>query len=187
MQRKRKRYQPADTLGAPTTQTPDAAPDQPPLRQSGKGCFLRARVRSLVTAMAGPANEEGSGDRYECDDYTADDELRPAEAESVGPEDDVCPSDRGDDSNDCGLGNGRRCPDQSDECPRKLIPWSELEEQRLLAYKKENQSWRWICAQFQNRTRGAILTRWHMLRDKREQSRLANDIALINQSINIDY
>jgi hypothetical protein len=111
MQRKQKCSRPADTLGAPTAKTPDPAPDEPPEKP-----HLAKRQRLLPTGK-GPVssdgdgragNGEGSGDRYECDDHTSDDELRPAEAEggAVGSEDDECPSDRGDDSSDCGLGNG---------------------------------------------------------------------------------
>jgi Myb-like DNA-binding domain len=48
----------------------------------------------------------------------------------------------------------------------KVYGWSELEEQRLLAYRKEGKSWDWIFSQFPNRTHGAIRTRWYMLQDR---------------------
>jgi hypothetical protein len=37
--------------------------------------------------------------------------------------------------------------------------WSDLDEQRLLAYKKEDKSWEWIFRKFPGRTRPAIRTR----------------------------
>ncbi|CZR52891.1 uncharacterized protein PAC_02768 [Phialocephala subalpina] len=50
---------------------------------------------------------------------------------------------------------------------RKHIPW-DLDEQRLLAYKKEDQSWEWIFDKFPGRTRPAIRTRWNMVRPRGE-------------------
>jgi len=41
--------------------------------------------------------------------------------------------------------------------------WKPLDEQRLLAWKRENKSWKWIFSQFPNRTPGAIRTRVNML------------------------
>lgn len=46
--------------------------------------------------------------------------------------------------------------------------WSDLDEQRLLAYKKEDKSWEWIFRKFPCRTRPAILTRWNMVRPRGE-------------------
>jgi len=40
--------------------------------------------------------------------------------------------------------------------------WSDLDEQRLLAYKKEGKSWEWIFGKFHGRTRPTICTRWRM-------------------------
>ncbi|KAI9770343.1 MAG: hypothetical protein M1839_003220 [Geoglossum umbratile] len=42
--------------------------------------------------------------------------------------------------------------------------WSDLDERRLLAYKKEGKSWDWIFSKFPGRTRPAIRTRWNMVR-----------------------
>jgi hypothetical protein len=36
------------------------------------------------------------------------------------------------------------------------VPWSDLDEQRLLAYKKEGQPWSWIFKKFKGRTHGAV-------------------------------
>jgi hypothetical protein len=44
--------------------------------------------------------------------------------------------------------------------------WSDLDEQRLLAYKKEGKSWDWIFSKFPSRTRPAIRTRWNMVRPR---------------------
>jgi hypothetical protein len=46
--------------------------------------------------------------------------------------------------------------------------WSDLDEQRLLAYKKEGKSWEWIFRKFPGRTRPAIRTRWNMIRPRGE-------------------
>ena len=45
----------------------------------------------------------------------------------------------------------------------KQSRWSKLDEQRLLAYKKEGKDWSWIFGKFPSRTSGAVRTRWHMV------------------------
>lgn len=35
-------------------------------------------------------------------------------------------------------------------------PWEELDKQRLLAWRRENKSWKWLFRQFLDRTEGAI-------------------------------
>jgi hypothetical protein len=44
----------------------------------------------------------------------------------------------------------------------KQSRWSHLDEQRLLAYKKEGKSWSWAFHKFPSRTQPAIRTRWSM-------------------------
>jgi hypothetical protein len=44
--------------------------------------------------------------------------------------------------------------------------WSDLDEQRLLEYKKEGKSWEWIFGKFPGRTRPAVRTRWNMVRPR---------------------
>ena len=39
------------------------------------------------------------------------------------------------------------------------VPWDPIDEQRLLAYKKERKSWKWIFRQFPGRTQAAVRTR----------------------------
>ena len=51
---------------------------------------------------------------------------------------------------------------------RKHSPWSALDQQRLLAYKKENKSWSWIFGKFPSRTPLAVRTRWNMIRERAE-------------------
>ena len=46
--------------------------------------------------------------------------------------------------------------------------WSDLDEQRLLAYKKEGKPWEWIFGKFPGRTQPAIRTRWNMVRPRFE-------------------
>jgi len=50
----------------------------------------------------------------------------------------------------------------------KQSRWSDLDEQRLLAYKKEEKSWEWIFGKFPGRTRPAVRTRWNMIRPRSE-------------------
>ena len=46
---------------------------------------------------------------------------------------------------------------------RKHRQWPDLDEQRLLAYKKEGMTWPWIFKKFRGRTPAAIRTRWNMI------------------------
>jgi hypothetical protein len=46
---------------------------------------------------------------------------------------------------------------------RKHNAWLPLDEQRLLAYRKEGKSWSWIFRKFPGRTPGAVRTRCHMV------------------------
>ena len=43
---------------------------------------------------------------------------------------------------------------------RMNVPWDPIDEQRLLAYKKEDKSWDWIFGKFPGRTPAAVRTRW---------------------------
>jgi len=93
---------------------------------------------------------------------------RAANVAAVDLEDDPRSSDEDDSASDCDLdlGGGGGCPseDGTRSSARIHTQWSELDKQRLLAYKKEDKSWEWIFGQFPNRTHGAVQTRWHMLR-----------------------
>jgi hypothetical protein len=48
----------------------------------------------------------------------------------------------------------------------KHTRWSDLEEQCLLAYRKEGKTWPWIFKKFRDRTPAAIRTRWNMIRPR---------------------
>jgi hypothetical protein len=50
----------------------------------------------------------------------------------------------------------------------KHSQWSDIDEKRLLAYKKEDKSWEWIFAKFLARTRPTVCTRWNMVRPRVE-------------------
>ena len=63
----------------------------------------------------------------------------------------------------CSSEDEQRCPST-----RKHSPWSTLDEQRLLAYKKEGKSWRWIFRKFPTRTPAAVRTRWTMVQARVE-------------------
>ncbi|KAH6694352.1 hypothetical protein BKA61DRAFT_711903 [Leptodontidium sp. MPI-SDFR-AT-0119] len=51
---------------------------------------------------------------------------------------------------------------------RKNVPWDPIDEQRLLAYMKEEKPWKWIFPKFPGRTPAAIRTRWNMIRPRDE-------------------
>lgn len=42
--------------------------------------------------------------------------------------------------------------------------WEAVDEQRLLAYKREDKPWDWIFRKFPGRTPAAVRTRWNMIR-----------------------
>jgi hypothetical protein len=48
------------------------------------------------------------------------------------------------------------------------IPWDPVDEQRLVAWKKEGKPWDWIFKKFPGRTYPAIRTRWSMVRPRSE-------------------
>jgi hypothetical protein len=52
--------------------------------------------------------------------------------------------------------------------PRRWL-WEPLEEQRLLAWRREKKEWQWIFEQLPHRKPGAIRTRHHML-ERRERA-----------------
>jgi len=66
----------------------------------------------------------------------------------------------------------------SDGCPsedelgrsgtRMNVPWDSIDEQRLLAYKKERKPWKWIFRQFPGRTQAAVRTRLNMVQTRGE-------------------
>ena len=54
--------------------------------------------------------------------------------------------------------------EQGRSSTRKNIPWDPIDEQRLLAYRKEDKPWSWIFQQFPNRTPPAVRTRLNIVR-----------------------
>ncbi|MCJ1357538.1 MAG: hypothetical protein MMC33_007534 [Icmadophila ericetorum] len=58
--------------------------------------------------------------------------------------------------------------DDGCSCTSKQSWWSDLDEQRLLAYKKADKSWDWIFGKFPGRTPAAVRTRWNMVRPRGE-------------------
>jgi hypothetical protein len=63
--------------------------------------------------------------------------------------------------------DGRSSKDEQKRSSTKMnTPWSGLDEQRLLAYKKEGKPWSWIFGKFPLRTRPAVRTRWNMIRPR---------------------
>jgi hypothetical protein len=51
---------------------------------------------------------------------------------------------------------------------RMNIPWDPVDEQRLLAYKKEGKSWKWIFRQFPSRSQPAVRTRLNIVQARGE-------------------
>jgi hypothetical protein len=63
------------------------------------------------------------------------------------------------------------CSDEDEQersSTRKNIPWDAIDEQRLLAYRKEDKPWNWIFKKFSGRTPAAVRTRWNMIRPRAE-------------------
>lgn len=81
-------------------------------------------------------------------------DARALESQKLSSDDDCRLSDS--DSESCSDDNG--CSSTS-----KHSLWSDLDEQRLLAYKKEDKSWDWIFKKFPGRTPAAVRTRWTMV------------------------
>ena len=84
---------------------------------------------------------------------------------SISDDDGLSDSDPESSSDDdgCWGGNAQGC-----SSTRMNIPWEAVDEQRLLAYKKEKKPWDWIFGKFPGRTRPAIRTRWNMVRPRVE-------------------
>jgi hypothetical protein len=51
---------------------------------------------------------------------------------------------------------------------RKHSRWDPIDDQRLLAYKKEAKSWKWIFRQFPGRTQPAVRTRLNIVQARGE-------------------
>jgi hypothetical protein len=51
---------------------------------------------------------------------------------------------------------------------RMNIPWDPVDEQRLLAYKKEGKSWKWIFRKLPGRTQPAVRTRLTIVQSRGE-------------------
>ncbi|KAG9227972.1 hypothetical protein BJ875DRAFT_490478 [Amylocarpus encephaloides] len=61
-----------------------------------------------------------------------------------------------------GDGDGDGCSSEDElgrSGTRMNVPWDPIDEQRLLAYKKEGKSWKWIFRQFQGRTENSVRQR----------------------------
>lgn len=62
------------------------------------------------------------------------------------------------DDDGCSSGDEQGCSSTS-----KHSRWDDIDEQRLLAYKKEDKSWDWIFKKFPGRTPATVRTRWTMV------------------------
>jgi hypothetical protein len=58
--------------------------------------------------------------------------------------------------------------EQGQSSTRKNVPWEDIDEQRLLAYIKEEKPWKWIFPKFPGKTPAAIRTRWNAIRHRGE-------------------
>jgi len=74
---------------------------------------------------------------------------------------------------------------------RMNIPWDPVDEQRLLAYKKEGKPWKWIFRQFLGRTQAAVRTRLNIVRksaiDRNTMSTCYSNIYIILQAPKCTY
>jgi hypothetical protein len=67
--------------------------------------------------------------------------------------------------------NGDRCSSEDElgrSGTRKHSRWDPIDDQRLLAYKKEGKSWPWIFKKFRGRIPAATRTHWNMIRPRDE-------------------
>jgi hypothetical protein len=83
----------------------------------------------------------------------------PSSSDDDGGLSDNDPDLRGDD-------DGCLSKDKQGLSMRMNIPWEAVDEQRLLAYKKEDKPWDWIFGKFPGRTPPAVRTRWSMIRPR---------------------
>ncbi|PVH87780.1 hypothetical protein DL98DRAFT_509343 [Cadophora sp. DSE1049] len=70
---------------------------------------------------------------------------------------------------DSGLSDDDGCSSEDEQkrsSTSKHSRWSDLDEQRLLAYKKESKSWEGIFGKFPSRTQPTIRTRWNIVRPR---------------------
>ena len=72
-------------------------------------------------------------------------------------------SDSESSSDDDGCSSG---DEQGRSSTSKRSRWDDIDEQRLLAYKKEDKSWEWIFKKFPGRTAAAVRTRWTMVQHR---------------------
>ena len=72
-------------------------------------------------------------------------------------------SDSKSSSDDDGCSSG---DEQGRSSTSKHSRWDDIDEQRLLAYKKEDKSWEWIFKKFPGRTQAAVRTRWTMVQHR---------------------
>ncbi|KAF2435351.1 hypothetical protein EJ08DRAFT_720211 [Tothia fuscella] len=109
-------------------------------------CGLEGRARA-VYALAGHAEAgemERDGERVSDSGFGASD-------------------DSDDDDDDSDAGHGRQYQTQRHSSARTRRLWKELDEHRLLAYRRGKKSWGWIFRQFPDRTDGAVRVRVNML------------------------
>jgi hypothetical protein len=69
-----------------------------------------------------------------------------------------CDSESSSDDDECSSED-----EQGRSSTSKHSRWDDIDEQRLLAYKKEDKSWDWIFKKFSGRTPAAVRTRWTMV------------------------
>jgi len=78
-------------------------------------------------------------------------------------------SDRDPELGSDGDGDGYSSEDELGRSGTRMnIPWDPIDEQRLLAYKKEGKSWKWIFRQFPGRTQPAVRTRLNIVQARGE-------------------
>jgi hypothetical protein len=94
--------------------------------------------------------------------------IAPCKGELLCSEDDDVLSDSDPDLSSSDDDGSSTEDEQGHSSIRKHSAWLLLDEQRLLAYRKEGKSWSWIFRKFPGRTQGAVRTRWHLLRARVE-------------------
>ena len=125
-----------------------------PLAQTG-GKTYPLYLRMSTAAVAGPIYKDTTRIRSQ-HSKAVDTEALTSQGNkpsSSNNDDGLSDSDPDLSSNDDGCSSE---DDQGRSCTSKRSQWSDLDEQRLLAYKKEGKSWDWIFRKFPGRTPGAV-------------------------------
>jgi hypothetical protein len=140
---------------------------------TGSSRHTPSRLSSSGTNMSTTA---GAGRSHVDATYTRPQNGRAVQAEALASQGSE-PASRDNDENDLSdsdpdvSSDDDGCSSEAEQncsSTSKHSRWPDLDEQRLLASKKEGKSWVWIFGKFPGRTAVRTRTRWNMIRPKDE-------------------